>query len=248
MRGIPSAWVLSASLPHCSRSLRFARALRPVQKHAMRQPRGQLLGIAVLGLCASGAAVASNPLGFYVGGAIGQGEVAANVPDPFVPNPFIAHVPIPASETFKEDHFAFKVLVGFRPIPLLGAEVSYLDLGNPTGHLFGHPASVSMKGSSAFGVLYLPVPVIDVFVKAGVARIQSTASGFAPNGIPDNICVAGVPCGTSPFQQDHTNTTFAAGAGVQFKIGRWAVRAEYERFNLAGETPHLATLGLIWSF
>ena len=202
----------------------------------------------MFGLFVSCAGAATDPLGLYVGGAIGQGEVAANVPNPFVPNPSFAHVPIPASDTFNQDHFAFKVMVGLRPISLLGAELSYLDLGSPTGSLFGHPASASMKGASAFGILYLPIPVVDVFAKAGVARIQSTVSGVAPNGIPDNICLAGIPCGTSPFQQDRTNTTFAAGAGVQFKIDVWAVRAEYERFNVAGDTPHLVSLGLTWSF
>lgn len=214
----------------------------------MRQLRPDLLGLAVLGLFTSGAAAATDPLGLYVGGTIGQGQVTANVANPFVPNPFFAHVQIPASDTFKENHFAFKILAGLRPIPLLGAEMSYLDFGSPSGSLFGHPATASMKGASAFGIVYLPVPVIDVFAKAGVARIQSTVSGFAPNGIPDNLCVIGVPCGTSPFQQDRTNTTFAAGAGVQFKINAWAVRAEYERFNVAAETPHLVSLGLTWSF
>ncbi len=36
------------------------------------------------------------------------------------------------------------------------------------------------RGVSAFGILYLPVPVIDVFAKAGPARIHSTTSGSAP--------------------------------------------------------------------
>jgi hypothetical protein len=221
-----------------------------------KKPRSRIhadippLAIATLALLLqpSGNAIAGNLLGLYVGGAVGQGEVAANVPNPFVPNPFIAHVPVPASDSFKADHSAFKVMVGLRPIPMLGAELSYLDLGNPTGSLFGHPASASMKGISGFGVIYLPIPVIDVFAKAGAARIQSTVSGYAPNGIPDFICLPNIPCGTSPFREDRTNTNFAAGAGAQFKFGGWAVRAEYERFSVASENPHLLSLGLTWSF
>lgn len=166
----------------------------------------------------SGNADAADLLGLYLGGTIGQSDVAENVQNPFVPNPFIAHVPVPASDTFKEDHTAFKVMAGIRPLSLLGAELAYVDFGHPSGTLFGRAASASMKGESAFGVLYLPIPVVDVFAKAGAARIQSTVSGFAPNGIPDNICFAGVPCGTSPFRQDRTSTTFAAGAGAQFKF------------------------------
>jgi opacity protein-like surface antigen len=210
----------------------------------MRQSRSHLLGSALFALCVSGAAAAADPLEFYVGGAIGEGEVSANVPNPNVLN---ALVPIPASSKFKEDHLAFKVLAGLRPIRLLSAELSYFDLGNHSGNLFNYPASGSMKGASGFAVLHLPIPVVDVFAKVGAARIQSTFSGFAPSGIPDLVCVAGIPCGTSPFQERRTSTTFAAGAGVQYKFAAWAVRAEYERFNVAGESPYLLSLGLTWS-
>jgi opacity protein-like surface antigen len=137
-------------------------------------------------------------------------------------------------------------MVGLRPISLLGAELSYMDFGHPNSSLFGYPANTSMRGASAFGILYLPIPIVDVYVKAGVARIHSAVSGFAPNG--DNLCVLGVPCGTSPLQLDRTNTGLAAGAGAQLKFGPWAVRAEYERFNAAGNNPYLLTLGLTWSF
>jgi opacity protein-like surface antigen len=214
----------------------------------MTPVRRRRLASTVLGLCASGAAMAvaaAEPLGLYVGGAIGQGAVAANVPNPNVP---VADFPIPTSDTFNQEHFAFKLMAGARPVQTLGAEFSYLNLGSPNGSLFGHPASASMKGESAFGVLYLPVPLVDVFAKAGVARIQSTVSGFAPDGIPDFVCMAGVPCGTSPLRQDRTDTRFAAGAGLQVRLDAWAVRAEYERFDAAGENPYLLSVGLTWSF
>jgi hypothetical protein len=139
-------------------------------------------------------------------------------------------------------------MVGLRPLPLLGAELSYLDFGHPAGSLFGKPADASMRGESAFGVVYLPIPVVDVFAKAGAAHIQSTVTGFAPNGIPDFVCSVGVPCGTSPIRQNRNSTNFASGGGVQFKFDAWAVRAEYERFNFSGQSPYLASLGLTWSF
>jgi hypothetical protein len=211
----------------------------------MRRLRRHLLGWTLFGFCASGAAAAPDPLGIFVGGAIGQGEITANVSNPLFPNPF---VPIPRSSTFKEDHFAYKALVGLRPIALLGAELSYFDLGNSSGNLFSHAANGSMKGESVFGVLYLPIPAVDVFAKAGLARIQSTFSGFAPNGSLSDACMSGIPCQTSPFRGARTSTTFAAGAGIQYKIAGWAIRAEYERFNVAGESPRLLSLGLIWSF
>jgi opacity protein-like surface antigen len=193
---------------------------------------------------ARGGAKAADPLGLYIGAAAGQAEVAGNVQNPFVP---FAAFPIPTSDTFRANHFAYKFLVGLRPISILGAELSYLDFGNPTGRLFGYPANASMKGESAFGILYLPIPVIDVFAKAGVARIRSTVSGFAPNGSLSLACEIDIPCGAGPVRQNGTKSTFAAGAGVQFKINAWAVRAEYERFSVAGEAPHLVSVGLTWS-
>jgi hypothetical protein len=90
-----------------------------------------------------------------------------------------------------------------------------------------------MKGASALEVLYVPIPVIDLYAKAGVARIQSNVTGSAPAFL---VCIPEIPCETFPFHAHRTNTSLAAGAGAQFKFGRWAVRGEYERFNAAGET------------
>jgi opacity protein-like surface antigen len=177
-------------------------------------------------------------LGAYVGGAIGQAHVVASATYPSIVN-------VHPGE-FDENHSAYKVVVGIRPISFVGAELSYNDFGNPSGELFYHPANVSIRGPAAFGVLYLPITILDIYAKAGVARLHDTLSGFFPNG--DLVCAPGVPCGTVPFRLDRTNTTFAAGAGVQHKFGRWAVRAEYERFNADAEHPSVLSLGLIWTF
>ena len=197
----------------------------------MRQRRRNLLSSALFAICVAGPAAAADPLGPYVGAAVGQAQIATDVSDPFVT----------LSDRFKKNHFAFKVMVGLRPISLLGAELSYMDFGDPSGTLFAHPADASMRGVSAFGILYLPVPVIDVFAKAGAAHIHSTTSGSAP--VPSLIC-----CVTLPFQLDRTNTSFAAGVGAQLKFGPLSARAEYERFNAAGENPYLLSLGLTWAF
>jgi opacity protein-like surface antigen len=174
-------------------------------------------------------ALAGDPLGLYIGGAVGQSQVEANVP---------------TVGDFKENHSAFKVIAGIRPISLIGAELSYIDFGHPSGNIISAPSDVSEKGADAFAVLYLPVPVVDVFVKAGLARIQSTSNGVR-SGV--GACAIGVP-NCALFRLDRTNTSFAAGAGAQFKLGAWAVRAEYERFNAAGANPRLVSLGVTWTF
>jgi opacity protein-like surface antigen len=183
----------------------------------------------VVAVLPTGPAFAHDILGLYVGGAAGQSQVEANAP---------------SIGDFRENHSAFKVIAGIRPISLIGAEVSYIDFGHPNGNINAVSSSVSEKGADAFAVLYLPVPVVDVFVKAGLARLQSTLNSVK-GGV--GACTITNP-NCALFRLDRTNTSFAAGAGVQMKLGAWAVRAEYERFNAAGGNPSLVSLGLTWTF
>src|SRR6267378_1840320 len=100
---------------------------------------------------------AEDLLGLYVGGAAGKAQVEATAP--YVPN-------------FHESHAAFKLLAGIRPISLVGVEIAYDDFGHPNRHNGFLATDVSMKGESVFGVVYLPVPIVDIFLKAGLARID----------------------------------------------------------------------------
>ena len=171
---------------------------------------------------------ALNPLGVYVGGAFGQARVDATAP---------------TGSGFRENHSAFKVMVGLRPISMLGVELAYGDFGHPS-HLNGFLATdVTMKGASAFGIFYLPVPIVDIYAKAGVARLQSTAT-TAIVCPPGAFCIAN----PGPISRSRTDVGFAAGAGAQFKVGGLAIRGEYERFNAAGAYPGLFSVGLMWTF
>jgi opacity protein-like surface antigen len=171
-------------------------------------------------------AQAANPVGLYAGGAFGQARVDASLPN---------------AAQFSENHSTYKIMVGVRPIGVLGAELAYVDFGHP-GHSNGTLVSdVAMKGETAFGMFYFPVPVVDVYAKAGLARLQSTAGvGFAC--LP--ICLLAPQFPTV----SRTNTSWAGGAGVQLKLGAAGIRAEYERFNAAGGNPYLLSLGATWTF
>jgi opacity protein-like surface antigen len=192
-------------------------------------PRAATIVAFVMTVLNTGNAFAGDLLGLYVGGSAGQSQVEANVP---------------TVGDFKQNHSAFKLIAGIRPISLIGAELSYIDFGHPSGSINAVSSNVSEKGADAFGVLYLPVPVVDVFVKAGLARLQSTLTSFK-SGV--GTCTVTNP-NCALFRLDRTNTSFAAGAGAQVKFGPWAVRAEYERFNAAGGNPSLVSLGLTWTF
>jgi hypothetical protein len=190
-----------------------------------------ILACLVVQALPSGNAVAEDLLGFYAGAAIGQSRVDAATYSSY------------NGEDFEQNHSAYKVMVGVRPISLLGGEIAYIDFGHPSGSLFGYPADASIKGAAAFGVLYLPVPVVDVYVKAGFARLESTINGGDPYPI-----TCGIPCGPQLFRLNRTNTSGAGGVGAQYRFGSWAVRAEYERFNAAGGNPSLLSAGVTWSF
>jgi hypothetical protein len=182
--------------------------------------------------------VAADLLGLYVGGAVGQSRGLKAIDSVGFP---VYNGLVTETQSFEGRRTAFSVMLGVRPISLLGAEIDYIDLGKPSGSLWGNPADISMKGEAAFGVLYLPVPIVDVYLKAGVARLESTVNG--------SVCT---PCACDfcrySFQLNRTNTSGAGGVGTQYKFGAWAVRAEYERFNAAGGNPSLVSLGVTWTF
>jgi opacity protein-like surface antigen len=174
--------------------------------------------------------MAADLLGLYAGAAVGESRVALNS-DGF------------ALENFRENHSAFQLMAGVRPISSLGAELDYIDFGHPSGILDAAPANATLKGAALFGVLYLPVPVIDLYAKAGLARLQSTLNGQPDIGV--EICL---PCSVPVFQLNRTDTHFAAGAGAQYKLGAFALRAEYEYFNAGGANPTFVSLGITWTF
>jgi opacity protein-like surface antigen len=200
---------------------------------------GLVAGFAAIAMLAP--AWADNLLGLYVGGGVGESHVRNDL------NPF-ANV-----SGFIENHTGWKALIGVRPIPFLGAELEYADFGHPgvsgartiiPGIVYNE--DVSQKAGSAFGLVYwpLPVPILDLYGKAGVSRLQTAVNASV-------TCVAPVAtCVPNPvtYHQDSTNTRFAYGAGVQAKFLNLGVRAEYERINAPAGSPDLYSLIATWSF
>lgn len=112
---------------------------------------------------------------------------------------------------------AWKAFVGIRPLPFLGAEANYMDLGSESRSFGFDNARVDAHAFSAFAVGFvpLPLPFVDVFGKAGLARWNLT-------GHTDS----------SLFAIDDHGTDFAWGGGAQAHFGPLGVRLEYEQFNV----------------
>jgi hypothetical protein len=203
-----------------------------------RAAPGLILTLAFVATCA--AASDFNPLGFYVGAAAGQ-----------------AHVRMDSSLTdtannIDEHDTGWKATVGMRPLPIVGAEFEYLNFGSPhySGVTGGLPTASGVMHSRAealFGILYapIPLPLLDVFGKLGVARLQNHANGeISPIFCPAPPLFPGCPF----FANSSSTTSFAYGAGLLFKFGAAAVRGEYERIEASTGAPDMFTVGLSWTF
>lgn len=133
------------------------------------------------------------------------------------------------------DNTAWKVFAGFRPISPVAIEADYMDLGSETRRFgFGSDARADAKAFAAYavGFLPLPIPLLDIYGKAGMARWQL-------NGRTD----------PSLFAIDDRGTDFAWGAGAQLHFGQLAARLEYEQFDVRNTDGLKAvTLGVSFNF
>ncbi|MBS0394826.1 MAG: outer membrane beta-barrel protein [Proteobacteria bacterium] len=188
---------------------------------------------------ASAAALADGALSPYLGGGAGQAQLRAD--------------PLPGYDgTSLSDHRSgWTAVVGLRPLSMLGVELQYTDFGRLT-RTIASPVVVgtavtgtaSAKGTiaSAVGYLPLPVPFLDVYGKAGVARLQTAVSAYR------SACEVQLDCFPFPASRSDTSSRFAYGAGAQFKLRALAFRVEYDRVSAPGGDPSLAWAGVTWSF
>lgn len=182
----------------------------------MRHAVAALLGAGALAAFAAPAQAQVPGFNLYVGGGLGQSN--ADIDDIEIAD-------------FDDKDTAWKLFGGVRLASLFGAELNYINFGKPDGT----DAEVEYKGLAAYGLVYLPLPllILDVYAKAGLARID-------------------VDIDAADFSTD--DTQFSYGLGVQLKFGSLAVRGEYERFKVEDgdldldASPSLISLSISKSF
>jgi hypothetical protein len=177
------------------------------------------LGVAAM-LAAAGTSFAQSsaaPRGFYAGASLTQSRFDDGTFD--------------VDDLDDEDN-SWKAIAGFRINDRFGIEGNYVDFGEASapGTGVGGPFRAEAKAYSLYGVGYIPVPYVDLFVKLGAAQID--ADGAA---------------GAVLFEDDATELAY--GAGVQWRLNNFALRAEYEKFDtdVIGDLD-LISVGFTYTF
>jgi opacity protein-like surface antigen len=131
-----------------------------------------------------------------------------------------------------EEDTGWKAFVGVRPTRHFAIEGGFTQFGEAQAPAVavGGPFESKAEALSLFGVGILPVGPVDLFAKAGVARIKA-------EGNVDAVFF------------DNKETEFAYGVGAQFNLGRLGIRAEYEKFDTdtIGDLD-VISLGVVFSF
>jgi hypothetical protein len=173
----------------------------------MISKRGLGLLLATLALSATAAA---EDTGLYLGGSLGESQQRFD------------------ATTFdvNGNDLAYKFALGYRPFKVLAAELSYVGFGRAYG-------GIDFADTDAIGVFavgFLPIPVVDVYGKVGMANWRTDAQ--------------------SPFHSFHrTGTDVAYGFGAGTSWGSLGARIEYERYQVShANDMALASVGLTWVF
>ena len=183
--------------------------------------RKLMISLAFLSAC--GLAQAADK-GFYLGGAVSQAEIDAFNSDEFG---------VGDLNDFEIDNTAFKIMAGFRPLDFMAVEANYMDLGDGTIGIGDNNFRSEAKAIAAYALFSLPIPVVDVYGKVGLARWELDGSFD----------------GTSLEDLDDEGTEFAYGAGVQMNFGSLGARLEWEQFDIERtDGLELLSLGLTWTF
>ena len=119
------------------------------------------------------------------------------------------------------DNTSWKAFLGVRPLNWLAVEADYYDLGSGSGGDAHYQTHAHGKAFSVYAVGFLPIPLpmLDIYGKAGLARSKVNGEGIS--------FLLGTTSGVSS-----SGTGFAWGIGAQAHISMVGVRLEYEGFSV----------------
>lgn len=173
-------------------------------------------------LLLSGPAMADS--GLYVGGSIGNTTLQVDFVDPIGGGTL----------TFDENDFSWKVFGGYTfdlPVINLGIEAGYRDLGGPSATLAAETFGIDVTAWDAYGVAGFDLGPVNVFGKLGFVSWDA------------DLTVAGFDAGSD----DGTDTAYGIGASIN--LGSFALRAEYEMFDVSDvQDLYMLSAGFVYTF
>ena len=172
-------------------------------------------------LAAPGAALAADN-GFYLGLA------SSDVSSDYDLGPFTAGD--------VDDDRGLKAIVGFRPLDSFAIEANYVDMGEsrvPLSIACTVPpcpteATIDSQALSVSAVGLLALPLVDLYARVGYSKWETELSPFAAQKLDGN------------------DPTY--GAGAQVRVGSFALRLEYERFDFDDDSSDLVSIGFTYTF
>ncbi len=169
-------------------------------------------------------ALAGEDSGFYVGGSLGRSNLNIDDVDDIDTNDF----------EIDDDDNAYKIMVGFNlgiiPLIDLAVEAAYRDFGEFQGRSVLGNTEAEADSIDVFGLAALTFGPLAVFGKVGFVDWN------VDTAIDDrNI--------------DQSGSDAAYGVGARFQLGSFAIRGEYEAFEI-GDSNDLSMLsvGLTYTF
>lgn len=204
----------------------------------------QVVACGVCALAISPSAVAEAQRGFYLGVSAGKSsfdldkeEFDGVVVDSFA----AAGAPvITGSSTFEDSDTAMTLFAGYRFLPYIAVEASYIDLGvaeyrstgtvNPPGPVASAPASLSMdietKGFSVAGIGSLPLgTVVDLHGRIGLLVARTDISA-----------VARISSSTGRETDSIDSASVLLGVGAGFHLGNhWSLSLDWVRYANVGD-------------
>ena len=190
-------------------------------EHFLRKARYRHSVLLSASLLAPGAALAADN-GFYLGLASSDVESDYELGS--------------AAAGDVDDDRGLKGILGFRALDSFAIEANYVDLGEtvvPLNIMCLVPpcpteASIESEALSVSAVGLFAFPLVDLYARVGYASWESDALPFS--------------------SEDREGKDPTYGAGIQVRVGSFALRFEYERFEFDDESADLASLGFTYTF
>ncbi len=164
--------------------------------------------------------------GIYLGGSLGT------------PSP---NLDWSTSHGPEDEGKGFKAIVGARPLDRFAIEANYVDLGETSVPLLvacpaipGFPCpneeTFDARAVSVSVLGMLALPLVDLYARLGAARWETERQ---------------VRFGSL---QEGAGTDATYGLGLQARVGSFALRAEYERFDFGRDDADFLSVGFTYTF